>query len=358
MPQIYPESTENQDDTEPLLTILVPTYNGEKTIARALESLVRDVLNHQLDGVINIIVADNCSTDRTALIALEYVNRYRWIKISKSEVNLGLDSNLNRIFRKVDSTYVKILADDDLVIDGYLPHLISLIANNPNCDLVVSSMTELGESTSCPHERYVGVSAFHGEVDFIERTRGAFGQISTLCFRTKSWIACDDSPILQSYRHHNMEFVGRVYHLAIFGSCLYDDSKLMGNDLGPKRWHSSYLDLYKVNVSHASFIYEICRLNKESFLDFTRWNTWRLEGRRAVRKQTIIDLIGLRRGGVDLRIQSVVHYLPIEILNKRIFRIIRTIIQMSPKLLCTLLLRLNYVLTKFKNSLVGLLKSN
>ena len=48
------------------VSVIIPTYNGERTIARAIESVLNQEGNHDIE----ILVCDDCSTDQTRKIAL------------------------------------------------------------------------------------------------------------------------------------------------------------------------------------------------------------------------------------------------------------------------------------------------
>ena len=58
--------------TNPLVSVLILTYNQEDTIARAIES----VLAQQADVSYEIIIGDDASTDNTRRVCQEYVSRY------------------------------------------------------------------------------------------------------------------------------------------------------------------------------------------------------------------------------------------------------------------------------------------
>ena len=55
----------------PTISVVIPTYNSEKTLAQCLES----IKNQSYQGEIEIIIADGGSTDRTLEIAKRYTNR-------------------------------------------------------------------------------------------------------------------------------------------------------------------------------------------------------------------------------------------------------------------------------------------
>ncbi|MGB9675125.1 MAG: glycosyltransferase [Candidatus Nanoarchaeia archaeon] len=57
----------------PLVTIAIPVYNGEKTLSRAVDSLLN--LDYPKDKLQIMIVENNCSTDRTFSIAKQYESK-------------------------------------------------------------------------------------------------------------------------------------------------------------------------------------------------------------------------------------------------------------------------------------------
>lgn len=117
-----------------LLTIVVPSFNVEKTLADTLDSLC---LAQALDSI-EILVVDDGSTDRTAEIAEQYGRRYPGCVhlIQKangghgSAVNSGIERAAGRYFRVVDG-------DDRLQKDGFLSLLETLAQTD--ADLVASN---------------------------------------------------------------------------------------------------------------------------------------------------------------------------------------------------------------------------
>jgi len=79
-------------DADPLVTIGLPIYNEERTLARALDSLLeQDYRNFE------IVICDNASTDRTAEICAGYLSDSR-IRYYRNETNVGGIANFNRVF--------------------------------------------------------------------------------------------------------------------------------------------------------------------------------------------------------------------------------------------------------------------
>ena len=68
----------------PKISIILPTFNVEKYIARAIESCINQSFKD-----IEIIVVDDCGSDKSIDIAKEYVKKDERIKIIHNEENLG-----------------------------------------------------------------------------------------------------------------------------------------------------------------------------------------------------------------------------------------------------------------------------
>ena len=59
----------------PLVSIIMNSYNGEKFITKSLESAINQTYNN-----FEIIFWDNCSTDRTEDIIINYRNKIKYYK--------------------------------------------------------------------------------------------------------------------------------------------------------------------------------------------------------------------------------------------------------------------------------------
>lgn len=57
---------------DPLVSVVMVTYNHEPYIAQAIEG----VLSHETDFPIELIIGEDCSTDRTREIVLDFQRRY------------------------------------------------------------------------------------------------------------------------------------------------------------------------------------------------------------------------------------------------------------------------------------------
>jgi glycosyltransferase involved in cell wall biosynthesis len=96
------------------LSVVTITYNQEKFIGQALESIVNQKTNFEFE----VLVGDDCSTDRTKEIIIEYANRFpKIIKPYFNKKNVGSLKNYLGTLSKVDSQYVAFCDGDDYWCD-------------------------------------------------------------------------------------------------------------------------------------------------------------------------------------------------------------------------------------------------
>jgi len=91
----------------PLVTVLMPVYNGEKYLAEAIES----VLN-QTFADFELLIIDDCSSDNSVEIIQSY-NDNR-LKLIINEENIGQSSTMNKAIELAEGKYIARLDQDDL----------------------------------------------------------------------------------------------------------------------------------------------------------------------------------------------------------------------------------------------------
>ena len=93
-----------------MIDVILCCYNQENTIQQALES----IYSQKTDDVVNIIVADDMSNDKTLEIIKSIPKKKGFeISILESENRLGLEKNYQRAFAHCKNEFVFILEGDD-----------------------------------------------------------------------------------------------------------------------------------------------------------------------------------------------------------------------------------------------------
>jgi len=117
----------------PLLSVCVITYNHASFIRQAIDS----VLMQELDFTWEIIIADDCSTDGTREILLEYKAKYPdLIKLILQGENVGPSRNWYDLIYSTNSKYIAYLEGDDYWIDNKkLKTQYEHLENQPNINM-------------------------------------------------------------------------------------------------------------------------------------------------------------------------------------------------------------------------------
>ena len=90
------------------LTIVLPVYNGSKSIVRTLNSLT-----DQTSSNFNLVIIDNYSNDRTYDICKRYKNKFDWITLIRNPYTTPMPINWGIAIDSCNSTYVSMIHADD-----------------------------------------------------------------------------------------------------------------------------------------------------------------------------------------------------------------------------------------------------
>lgn len=100
----------------PIISVIITTYNHEKYIAQAIESVLMQTDCPSFE----IIVVDDCSTDSTSVICEDYMKKFPdIIKFHRNNKNLGMLHNMKNAFSACCGQYIAICEGDDYWIDKH-----------------------------------------------------------------------------------------------------------------------------------------------------------------------------------------------------------------------------------------------
>lgn len=126
----------------PKVSVCVVTYNQEKYIGKCLQSIV----DQETDFAFEVIVGDDCSTDRTRSIVESFAERYPGIvRPLFHEKNLGPTKNYLSVHNQAKGLYVAHLDGDDYCLPGKLKTLAAHMDTNPECRIVWHRMYIVNE---------------------------------------------------------------------------------------------------------------------------------------------------------------------------------------------------------------------
>lgn len=125
-----------------LITVIIPTYNREKTIIRSIESVLKQTYKN-----FEIIIVDDNSTDNTAEKIKNYINKYSNIKYIKHSINKGGSAARNTGANMAKGKYLAFLDSDDEWLERKLEKQVIEFEKNDKVALVYTSFRVLDEKS-------------------------------------------------------------------------------------------------------------------------------------------------------------------------------------------------------------------
>jgi Glycosyltransferases involved in cell wall biogenesis len=97
-------------ERQELISVIVVTYNSEKTILYTLHSITEQTYKN-----IEIVVSDDCSKDKTLEFVQSYAQTHGNVFIVPGVKNCGVPANINKGIRAAHGRFFRIIAGDDLL---------------------------------------------------------------------------------------------------------------------------------------------------------------------------------------------------------------------------------------------------
>lgn len=120
-----------------MITIIIPVYNGEKLIGRAIESVLRQ------NGDWELIIVDDHSIDGTRCILSQYASQSR-ISVLESP-DKGVTQARIYGAQKAKGDYLFFMDADDEIAPDVIMKMQKIISESPSIDMVISDIKEIKE---------------------------------------------------------------------------------------------------------------------------------------------------------------------------------------------------------------------
>lgn len=124
-----------------MISIGLPVFNGEAYLEEAVTALLE-----QTHENLELIIADNASTDRTARIAASFLSRDDRVRLIRHDRNLGAVENYLSTLRAANGELFKWAAHDDVCHPTFVQRCIELLDDNPRAVLAYPRALEVDET--------------------------------------------------------------------------------------------------------------------------------------------------------------------------------------------------------------------
>ncbi|GAA3535823.1 glycosyltransferase family A protein [Zobellella aerophila] len=123
-----------------MISVLIPSYNVEKYIDEALVSILNQSY-HELE----VVIVDDCSTDRTYEICQKYARNDKRIKLFRNKENKGIARTLNFALSQASGEYVVRMDADDISVENRIERMHQFLLDNSHVDIVGSATITINE---------------------------------------------------------------------------------------------------------------------------------------------------------------------------------------------------------------------
>lgn len=148
-----------------LVTVGVPVFNGANYLGSTLDSLSK-----QTHEELEILVADNASTDATVDIVRAAMQCDPRIRLLCRPENIGAAANYNHLVTLARGSYFKWSAHDDLCAPPFVERCVEALEADPGAVLAYPRSVLIGPDDEILDEHFVD-DLYRAEADPVERLR-------------------------------------------------------------------------------------------------------------------------------------------------------------------------------------------
>lgn len=126
-------------EKEPKVSVVMPIYNAERFIEEAIESILNQTYHN-----IELILIDDCPTDRTLEILEQYKDER--ICLVHNKENLGIACSRNKGLSLCTGKYIALMDDDDIAVKERLKLQVEYLENNSCIDILGGKIKAIDEN--------------------------------------------------------------------------------------------------------------------------------------------------------------------------------------------------------------------
>lgn len=131
---------------QPLVSIIVPTYNSAPFIIETLESVRRQTYTK-----IELIIADDCSTDNTRDLCRNWINENKDVSfpcvLVESKKNGGIVPNCNNGLFVAKGEWIKLIGGDDILLENCIEDFVGYVRNHRGVSVVFSNLYTMNSAS-------------------------------------------------------------------------------------------------------------------------------------------------------------------------------------------------------------------
>lgn len=136
-----PKNNKKKVEYKPLVSVIIPVYNGAPYLAETVESVQRSSCKN-----FEIILVDDGSKDESKAFCQSLSKKYKNVRFYWFKKNKGLTSVLNYAIKKAKGEFIARINQDDIMMPNRLEEQIEFLKNNPDHVVVGSDIILFDEN--------------------------------------------------------------------------------------------------------------------------------------------------------------------------------------------------------------------
>lgn len=263
-----------------IVSIIIPVYNTEKYIAKAIESVLNQTFSN-----FELILVDDASTDNTYTICEQYANNDNRVRLYKNEKNLGMMPNWNHAIEYITGKYWAKLDADDWWTETFIEDCHNIISKDENIGMVCGRYIYIDENDNIiPNSEYQLPNEYKNtSTDFTWRVKKGNGLfVPTLAQQGNGLIRTDIIQKLGKYTllpagdtefyfrigaHYKIHFLDKLYHYHRIWNQNFTRTQVISSG-------KSERNLYDVKKAIFYYYYEQKKINQDEHTLLTKENNY------------------------------------------------------------------------------------
>lgn len=126
---------------KPLVSVVMPVYNAERYLARAIESILSQTFKD-----FELLIVNDASTDNSSVIIKKYAKKDPRIRVVNNQKNLRIAMSLNKAVYLSEADIIARMDADDISHPRRLELQYNLIKRNPKIGVVGANMVVIDKN--------------------------------------------------------------------------------------------------------------------------------------------------------------------------------------------------------------------
>lgn len=206
-----------------LFTIIIPTYNRCEMLKESLEIAIPQVRKFKED--VSLYISDNASTDNTKDVVDKYLKENQDVlSYYRHQENVGGQNNFRHAVRAVDSEYVCLLGDDDILFPNFVETIVNLLKENEEVGVINYNVMSVNYklNNACLRERNIkklSTTIYPSGKEFIYEHLRIPSLVSSNVFHRKQFIEQIDKIPVGTYPGY--DWMAVLYNSCLSHKCIF-----------------------------------------------------------------------------------------------------------------------------------------